>query len=226
MPQDRLDHLTLLYVEDEERLGRLMEEAIGPCFRRFLLARDGGEGLELFRRQHPDIVVTDITIPGMDGLVMAAFIRRESPETPIVVLSAYSDKEKLLTAIDTGIRKYFIKPFDPDELLEYLRSLSTEAKLGGRIPLWGDFLFDSRARRLYRGRKSVPLTPRELSLLEALLAEPDRTLDRQAIKKLLWPDETRSDDAVRVFIKRLRDKTDKELIHRRAGYGYTLETSD
>jgi len=218
-----LKKLTLLYVEDEVNLARLMEEAIAREFGRFLLAHDGEEGLSLFRKSRPDIVVTDITMPGMDGLAMASAIRRLSPETPVVVLSAYSDKEKLLGAIDTGVRKYFIKPFDPEELLEYLKALAETLEAKRKFHLGESFLYDRRERRLYRGGEALKLTTRELKFIEALLDEPGHILDSDTIRKLLWKDRSPSADAVRVFIMRLREKTSKDFIRSESGRGYSIE---
>ena len=218
-----LKRVTLLYVEDEENLARLMQEAIAHEFDRFLLAHNGKEGLERFRKSRPDIVVTDITMPEMDGLAMAEAIRKLSPETPVIVLSAYSDKEKLLGAIDTGIRKYFIKPFDPEELLDYLKDLSGEIAARERYRLGEDFLYDRREHRLYRREETIPLTNRELKLIDALIDEPGHLLDREAIRKLLWNDLSPSADAVRVFIMRLRDKTAKNFIRSESGRGYSID---
>ena len=222
MKRNRLKRLTILYVEDERKLAGLMEQAIGSVFGTFLMAHDGREGWEAFKEYRPDLVITDITMPQMDGLSLAEKIREHSPAVPVVVLSAYSDKEKLLGAIESGIRKYFIKPFDPDEFLEYLEELAEREGLDTREPLSEEFHFDRRERWLYRGKERIRLTRREIALLEALLEEPNRLLDRETIKSLLWPNQEITDDALRIFIKRLRDKTSKDLIRTESGFGYAL----
>lgn len=217
-----LKRLRVLCVEDEENLAHLIREAIGSRFKECHLAHDGVQGLDAFHRFRPDLVITDITMPRMNGLEMSREIHSIDPETPIVVLSAYSDKEKLLGAIDVGIIKYFIKPFDPEELLEYLETLAESLVSRQRIPLHPGFLYDQTDGILYRGHEPIHLTPRERLFIDALLEEPGHILDGAAIKSILWPDTPTTDDAVRVFINRLRHKTDRELIRNRSGVGYYL----
>lgn len=201
----------------------MMERAIGRHFGEFRLAVDGVEGLEAFRRYAPDLVITDITMPQMDGLEMGRRIHERSPETPLIVLSAYSDKEKLLSAIDAGVSKYFIKPFDPEELLEYLATLAVRLAARQVVSLRHGYRYDRYHRRLTRDGEPIPLNAREVRFIETLLEEPGNFLDTPAIKSLLWPDEEPTDDAVRVFIRRLRGKAGRELIRNRAGEGYYIE---
>ena len=221
--QKALKRLKILYVEDEKSLAEMMERAIGRHFSAFRLAADGEEGLELFRSFRPDLVITDITMPGMDGLEMGRQIHAISPETPLIVLSAYSDKEKLLSAIDVGVSKYYIKPFDPEELLEYLEVLATRLAARQQVSIRPDYRYDRYHRRLTRKEEPIPLTDREQRFLETLLEEPGNFLDTAAIKSLLWPGEEPTDDAVRVFINRLRNKAGRELIRNKAGEGYYVE---
>ncbi len=221
--QEALKRLKVLYVEDEKSLAEMMERAISRHFSAFRLAADGEEGSEIFQSFHPDLVITDITMPRMDGLEMGQRIHELSPETPLIILSAYSDKEKLLNAIDVGVSKYFIKPFDPEELLEYLGTLATRIATRQMIALRPDYLYDRYHRRLSRKGMPISLTAREQQFLEILLEEPGNFLESSAIKSLLWPNEKPTDDAVRVFINRLRNKTGRELIRNRAGEGYYIE---
>ncbi|EFU69225.1 DNA-binding response regulator, partial [Aliarcobacter butzleri JV22] len=115
--------LKVLIVEDEIKLANLIKTSIKELFFKVNIAKDGIEGLKKFQSFKPDIIISDITMPNLDGLEMCQKIREES-NIPIVILSAYSQKEKLLKAIDLGINKYFIKPFDIEEFLEYLKNLS------------------------------------------------------------------------------------------------------
>jgi DNA-binding response OmpR family regulator len=113
-----LKELKILFVEDEVNISKLLKDALSDYFYSFTVASDGIEGLEKFKNINPDIVITDIMMPNLDGLEMTKEIRTINEDIPIIVLSAFSDKEKLLKAIDIGITKYFIKPFDPEEVLE------------------------------------------------------------------------------------------------------------
>ena len=109
-----LKTLKILIVEDEKKLASLLKESILDSFFKVIIAKDGDEGLKKYNSFKPDIIITDIMMPFCDGLEMTQKIKELDENIPIIVLSAHSDKEKLLKAIDLGINKYFIKPFDPE----------------------------------------------------------------------------------------------------------------
>ena len=114
--QAYLSTLCLLYVEDEPA-GRLeTSQFLRRRCGKLALARDGQEGLEQFAAEHPDLVVTDIRMPRMDGLEMAAALRRQGWTGPIIALTAFDGSEYLLRAIDEGVDRYVLKPVQPDKL--------------------------------------------------------------------------------------------------------------
>ena len=217
-----LKNLSILLVEDEHALAHLLQDAIGDQFARFELAYDGQEGLIRTRQMHPDLVITDITMPRMNGLEMSGILHEESPNLPIIILSAYSEKEYLLDAIDIGITKYLIKPFDPDELLDVICTLARKLHQTNRIALMPPFQFDTHEKKLFSDGIMVHLSRRENLFLDRLIASPNRFLTTEAIKIALWDDATVSDERLRVFINRLRQKTAPELIENIVGQGYVL----
>jgi len=220
-----LKNLTVLLVEDESNLAHLLRNAIGDHFTRFELARDGEEGLSKVQTIHPDIVITDITMPNMDGLEMSTILHEQNPDLPIVILSAYSDKKYLLDAIDIGVSKYLIKPFDPDELLDVLCTLAQKMDKAKRIAIMPPYQFDTEEKKLFRDGTMVRLSRRENSFFDHLLSRSNRFLATENIKSILWEEEDVSDERLRVFINRLRQKTDPELIGNVVGQGYVLRTS-
>ena len=223
--ESKLARLRVLLVEDEKRLAELLKEAIGESFEAFEVAYDGIEGLERFRAFRPDVVITDITMPKMTGLELAEAIRKEREGVPVVVLSAYSDREKLLGAIDAGVTKYFIKPFDPEEVLTYLCQLSETIKKRSLVPLIEPFAYDLQSEQLFKKGVLVRLSRRESRFIAHLLHSPNHYLSNERIKELLWEGEEVSDERLRTFIKRVRQKSDKSLIENLSGQGYVLRTS-
>lgn len=218
MKNKALKELKVLLVEDEENLARLLKDAIGDNFHSFVIAGDGVEGIELFVKINPDIVITDIMMPRLSGLDMAKEIKQINPDVPIIILSAFSEKEKLFSAIDVGVTKYFLKPYDPDELLDYISSLSS--KLGDKhVELSEGFMFNRTTNSLYKNEKFVPLSKNETKFLCLLLENRDTLIDDKTIKESLWDEEV-SDERVRTFIRRLRAKTSKKLILNVKGLGY------
>ncbi|WP_456452913.1 response regulator transcription factor [Hydrogenimonas sp.] len=221
--ESKLARLRILLVEDEKRLAQLLKDAIGDYFEAFEVAFDGIEGLKRFREFKPDVVITDITMPKMTGLELAEAIRKESRETPVVILSAYSDKEKLLGAIDVGVVKYFIKPFDPEELLGYLCTLSESIKKRSLVKLMEPFTYDLQSEQLFKKGVLVHLSRRESRFIAQLLHSPNHYLSNESIKERLWEGEEVSDERLRTFIKRVRQKSDKALIENVSGQGYVMK---
>lgn len=215
-----LKELKILLVEDEENLARLLKEAIGDNFHSFSIAKDGVEGIELFTKIKPDIVITDIMMPRLSGLDMAKRLKQLNSEIPIIVLSAFSEKEKLFSAIDIGITKYFLKPFDTDELLDYIESITP--KLGNKLlKLSEGFIFNKTTNSLYKSDRYVALSKNEIKFLSLFMDNKNRIIDDISIKEHLWSADV-SDERVRTFIRRLRAKTSKKLIKNIKGVGYQL----
>jgi len=219
-----LKSLKVLLVEDEEKLSSLLKNAIGDSFHSFGIADDGLDGLEMFKELSPDIVITDIMMPKMTGLEMAKEIKKLDATMPIVILSAFSEADKFLGAIDVGVVKYFIKPFDPDELLEYIDSL--EDIVGSKeIKLTDGFSFNKIKNSLYKDDRFVKLSKKENQFFELLLQNDEddkKIVPDETIKKTLYKDEDVSDERLRTFIRRLRAKTSKELIQNVKGEGYMI----
>ena len=217
-----LKQLTALFVEDEESLLTLLVSALGKKFKHYTTATNGLEGIEKAKEVHPDIIISDITMPHMDGLTMAERIHADTPDLPIVILSAYSDKEKLLGAIDAGIAKYFIKPFDPDELLSYLCILAEKHYRPEKAKLIPPYYFDEANHTLLREGRVVRLTPRELDLISYLIKAPNHIISKEEISERIGKETKASDESVRVFIRRLREKTDRDFIQNLPKQGYVL----
>jgi DNA-binding response OmpR family regulator len=224
MKNRSLKDIKVLFVEDEENLARLLKEAIGDNFHSFILATDGINGIELFKKTKPDIVITDIMMPRLSGLDMAKELKRINPKIPIIILSAFSEKEKLFSAIDIGITKYFLKPFDIDELLDYISSIAP--KLSTKlVNLNEGFVFNKTTNSLYKNERFVPLSKNETKFLWLLLDNQNRVVDDSIIKEELWGENV-SDERVRTFIRRFRAKTSKKLIKNVKGVGYQLSFSE
>jgi len=221
MKDKRLKLLKVLLVEDEVKIATLLKSALGDNFRSFLVAYNGVEGIELFTKTSPDIIITDIMMPLSTGLEMAKKIREVNKTIPIIILSAFSEKEKLFGAIDVGVNKYFTKPYDPDEILEYIIRISDT--LGKKIiQLYSDFSFNKNTSSLYKTKEYIAIGKKETKLIELFLEAPDYILNYDDIKDSLWIDEDISDERLRTFMKRFREKTSKSLVKTLKGIGYKL----
>ena len=215
-----LKNLKILFVEDEENISKSLKNAIGDEFRSFIIANDGVEGKELLQKIKPDVVISDITMPNMDGLEMSKELKKINPDTPIIILSAYSDKDKLFSAIDVGVTKYFLKPYDPDELLNYIIEIAPTLN-AQTIELAKGFSFNKTTSSLYKDSKFVSLTKNEMKFMLLLIENMDKLVDDIEIKLAVWDEEV-TDERLRTFIRRLRSKTSKEFVENIKGAGYRL----
>jgi len=220
MKNKLLQNLKVLLVEDEENIANLFKDTIGDYFYKFYLAKDGLDGLDKFNELNPDIVITDINMPKLNGLDMAKKIKKISKNIPIIILSAFSEKEKLFSAIDIGVIKYFLKPYDPEVILNYIIEIAPDLGITN-VDLVEGFVFNKTKITLYKNNKFVPLTKNELNFLLLLIENKDEVVDEQTIKQNLWQEEV-SDDRLRTFIKRFRIKTSKNLVKNIKARGYNL----
>ncbi|ELK0752195.1 response regulator transcription factor, partial [Campylobacter jejuni] len=213
--------LIILVVEDEVKARESMINILSERFSKVIGAQNGDEGLKKFKKFKPDLVITDIAMPIMDGLDMAREIKEISDDVPIVVLSAYSEKERLLRSIDIGIDKYLIKPVDIEELfkvLDYLIGEKIEANM--LVKISEEYQFNKTKRTLIHNGKEIVLTKKELAFISLLLKQPGVLVLHEDIKKNVWIGEHVSDTAVRTFIKRVRDKVGEDFIKNVPSLGY------
>ncbi len=216
-----LKTLKILIVEDEKRLAQLLKNAISDSFVSIVIAKDGNEGLKKFKSFKPDIIITDIMMPFCDGLQMTQEIKELDENIPIIILSAHSEKEKLLKALELGINKYFIKPFDPEEVIEYINKIAPKLRKQKQIILKDNFIFNNNTFSLYKNASFIILTKREKEFLHLLIKHKNTLVSTQEIKKTLWTQEVH-DERLRTFIKRFRVKTSKDIIENISGQGYLI----
>ncbi|ELZ6056386.1 response regulator transcription factor [Campylobacter jejuni] len=215
--------LIILVVEDEVKARESMINILSERFSKVIGAQNGDEGLKKFKKFKPDLVITDIAMPIMDGLDMAREIKEISDDVPIVVLGAYSEKERLLRSIDIGIDKYLIKPVDIKELfkvLDYLIGEKIEANM--LVKISEEYQFNKTKRTLIYSGEEIVLTKKELAFISLLLKQPGALVLHEDIKKNVWIGEHVSDTAVRTFIKRVRDKVGEDFIKNVPSLGYKI----
>jgi DNA-binding response OmpR family regulator len=155
-------------------------------------AEDGRSGVEAVRACVPDLVILDLMLPGMDGFQVLRTLREEGVQVPVLVLTARGEEADKVRAFRLDADQYVTKPFGLLELLERVKMLLRRA--GGRSPSapadatlrFGDVEVDPAARKVLKGGREVPLTPRAFDLLVALVASRGRVLTRQDLLRDVW----------------------------------------
>ncbi|MDQ1339533.1 MAG: hypothetical protein QG567_685, partial [Campylobacterota bacterium] len=144
-----------------------------------------------------------------------------SANKPVIILSAFSEREKLFRAIDIKIDKYLVKPIDIDELMKAIDMIAKEIAPSDKIVLPMGYSYDKRAMKLFFNDEFVKLTKKEILFIDTLVDNIDTYATNEKLCEVVWGDSV-SETAIRTFVQRLRDKTDKKLIENISGLGYKL----
>lgn len=223
--------IRVLLVEDEQTLADIIADTLSEKDFTVTVAYNGVEGLRAFDRERPQVVVTDIMMPGMDGLSLVAELRRRDPSVPILFLSARSAAEDVVRGFEAGGNDYLRKPFAMSELIVRLRALAgrhaaVESAARPAPLAVGRFLFDAGQQRLTLGERVFELSARESALLAMLCERRGEVVPTQQILQRIWGDDSFFNArSLHVFVTRLRHRLasdpDIRLVNAR-GVGYKL----
>jgi two-component system KDP operon response regulator KdpE len=200
----------ILVVDDEPQITRVLRRSLSSQGYEVQVAEDGEEALAVFKQWQPDLVITDLSMPGMGGLELCRRIRKIS-SVPIIVLTVKGEESIKVEALDTGADDYITKPFGVDELFARIRvSLRHGAvphvEEGATLQV-GDFKVDQSTRAVKVRDKEVHLTPKEYDILLYFLRNPNRILTHRILLGALWGGEfVDQNEYLRVFIGQLRKK--------------------
>jgi len=171
---------TVLVIDDEPKIADLCRDYLRAAGYGVLTAGDGPEGLALARREHPDLVVLDLMLPGMDGLDVCRALRRDG-SVPIIMLTARVDESDRLVGLELGADDYLTKPFSPRELVARVRTVLRRAG-GAAAPAEviraGELSLDRARFKVNLPDREVTLTPSEFEILAVMAAQPGRVFSR------------------------------------------------
>lgn len=214
---------SLLYVEDDDTVRDNISEYFKRNIQNVYIAKDGEEGLDLFNKYLPQVVITDIAMPKVNGIELLQEIRKLSTKTELIITSSFDDQEYLLDAVNLQLMNYILKPLTIVKLEKALKLC--ERKLPDtvetKIYFCNDIYFDSSKNELSNNSSEILLTVKERQLLELLLKINPAPLTYELIYYHLY-DNIQSKDAVKTLIKILRKKVSDTFIETIYGYGYKL----
>jgi two-component system, OmpR family, KDP operon response regulator KdpE len=203
------EHKHILVVDDESQITRVLRTSLSTHGYDIRVANDGETALEIMKDWTPDLVITDLAMPNMDGLELCRRLRLKTA-VPIIVLSVRGEERTKVKALDAGADDYVTKPFGMEELLARvranLRRQRPEESESSPI-VAGDFRIDPAARTVSVKDRVVHLTPREFDLLLYLARHPGRVITHRALLAAVWGgDSTEQVEYLRVFVGQLRKK--------------------
>ena len=224
--------IQVLLIEDEQRIADLIKRSLEEQGFAITVAIDGLIGKKLALANHYDIIITDIILPNINGLDLCKEIRLQKPTIPIIMLTALGTTDNKVEGFDAGADDYLVKPFELRELHVRIKALlkrnNSNIHLHGFILKYADLELNSHTKIVKRNGKEISLTPKELKLLEYMMQNPERVLNRTEIAENVW--ETTFDTGtnfIDVYINYLRKKIDKDfdakLIHTKPGLGFIFK---
>lgn len=210
----------ILVVDDEPQLTRVLRTGLKSRGYDVRAAADGLAGFEVFNDWHPDLVITDLAMPNVDGLELCRRLRAVS-QVPIIVLSAKGEEKTKVEALDLGADDFVTKPFGIDELLARVRASLRRASA---LPIneatqtaldSGDFHVDLESREITVRGKQIHLTPKEFDLLIYFIKHPGKVLTHRTLLAALWGGNyVEQNEYLRVFVGNLRKKIEPDTTPR------------
>ncbi len=221
----KYQNIKILFVEDDEVARENAVEYLSENFDEVLQAQDGLEAWQLYSQHHPQIIITDIMMPKINGLELIERIRKTDKETQIIITSAFSTKEYLLRAIELQLVKFLIKPITQEQLdtaLKLCCETLTSVK-SNVITILPECDFDIYNKTLKCQDNFFQLRTKESLLLELLLKNTARYVTYEEIENAVWQQSSMSKDALKTLIRDLKNKLPHGILKNLSGTGYKLD---
>lgn len=214
----------ILIVEDDRDIQELLQNYLESAGHQSVIAADGEQALELFRREAVDLVLLDLMLPRLDGYAVCQMLREVS-EVPIIMLTALDSEDNQLKGFDLQIDDYITKPFSMPILLRKIEAVLRRAGSGAaKMLTYRELTLDLEGYKVYVSDKAVDLTQREFELLKTLLQNQGKVLTRQMLLNRVWSYDFYGDERiVDTHIKNLRKKLGVDHIETIRGVGYRID---
>lgn len=182
-----LKNLKILYIDDEDFIRKDAVEYLQFYCNHVYEASNGKDGLEKYKELKPDIIITDIKMPKLNGIEMIKEIRKNDKNVKIIIATAFLETSYLIDAVELGLIKYLVKPIMEDTLLPVLKSCTEEPiRTKSIFTIFGGFKFDIFNQTLFFGIEQIPLTKKELLFLELLIKNSTRTVKYDELCNYVW----------------------------------------
>jgi DNA-binding response OmpR family regulator len=218
---DYLKNLTLLYVEDDIALQKEALVIFRELFSSVISANDGIEAFEKFLNNKVDLIITDAKMPKLSGLDFIKEVRLKDKKIPIILTTAYEEKELLKSAIKLNINYFLEKPYNFTQLENAFKEALKFSIDSSEIISFDSFSFDMQNMTLTKDNKTISLMPQERVVLKELLKNKNQLVSYERLKAIASKNEI-SNDALKVIISSLRKKIGKEKIANISKFGYMI----
>lgn len=219
---------TVVIIEDDKYLQEYLQELLTDENYSVKSVLKETTAMEQIEKIMPNLVILDLMLPNIKGEVICKEIKKNFPDTPVIVLTGKTELESKIQVFDLGADDYITKPFEPEELIRRIRARLKENRSVQNVIKVEDLEINTDSLTVKRNTKDIKLTAQEYKLLITLVENAGRVLTRENLLSKIWPNsfdiETRVID---VYISYLRKKIDKDfknkLIHSVRGFGYIIK---
>ena len=221
---ERLKNKTILLVEDEKVIRENIASMLKFFFKEVYVAIDGYDGLDKYENYLPDIIMTDLKMPNMGGFELIKELEKRACSSYTIIVSAHTDTELLLEAINKGVNRYLIKPITEDELFEvfnaYFEKLDKTTPLS--VQLESNIYFDLNKNQMIIDNEELHLNKKETQFMKLLCSDINKTFSYEEIEYQVWGSDSMSLSAIRSVVRDLRKKIGQDYIINISGVGYRL----
>lgn len=220
------NNLSILYAEDDLIIQDNISKILNILFKEVHIANDGEEAFKIYTQHKPDIILSDFLMPKMDGYELTKKIRNICNKTPIVILSNYTDKEKLLKCIPLNLTQYLEKPVQYELLLNTLEKCRTQLIENKIFKISNKLTYNFETKKLFINQEEIALTQMEIEIFEYLIENKNKLISKDKLGLLIYKDDFTNENALKNIIYRLRKKIGKEFIINDRNLGYTLKVEN
>ncbi len=219
---EKLQNLTILYAEDEVGIRKNITDSLSYYAKEVFEASDGEEAYQIYKDKKPDIILSDIHMPKMDGIELVKKIREEDTRTSIIMITAHTDKNYLLEAVELHMEKYLVKPIDLEQLLTGLEKCIEQIEKNREVTLKVDsnYVYDYDNKALKYKDQAIILNKKEMLFFEVLISNQSRIIYYEELQEDVWGEDIMTDTALRSLVRNLRKKLPTEIIYNLSGVGY------
>ena len=221
---ERLKNKTILLVEDEKVIRENIASMLKFFFKEVYVAIDGYDGLDKYENYLPDIIMTDLKMPNMGGFELIKELEKRACSSYTIIVSAHTDTELLLEAINKGVNRYLIKPITEDELFEAFHAYfqKIDKLLPQSVELEINMYFDLNKNQIILEGEELHLNKKETLLMKLLCSDINKSFSYEEIEYQVWGSDSMSLSAIRSVVRDLRKKIGQDYIINISGLGYRL----
>ena len=222
---ERLKNKTILLVEDEKVIRENIASMLKFFFKEVYVAIDGYDGLDKYENYLPDIIMTDLKMPNMGGFELIKELEKRACSSYTIIVSAHTDTELLLEAINKGVNRYLIKPITEDELFEAFNAYfeKLDKSIPQSVELESNIYFDLNKNQMIIDNEELHLNKKETQFMKLLCSDINKTFSYEEIEYQVWGSDSMSLSAIRSVVRDLRKKIGQSYIVNISGLGYRLK---